>query len=218
MSDADTNNARMMEHGALIELLLGGQFVCSVTYEAFYRQLQDEAVVEAINDYLRPLNRRVVFSVDNSVAYLSWCHVTPELRDELARHIGEVYRSLLPLLEWMLLVQEVLGRDGIVTSGDVLKQAEFVLRCDDNPSLRERLHKVASDRFFNSSADDVALQVRQIFKRLLEHGYVIQPSSERQIFRATGKINYLIELVRFLKDEENLPVEEDVAVQEDLLP
>jgi len=212
------SSAAMMEHGAVIEQLLSGAFICPVTNEAFYRQLQDEAVVEAINDYLRPLNRRVVFSADAGVAYLSWCHITPELRDELGRHIGEVYRSLMPLLEWMLLVQEVLGRDGIVTTGDLLKQAEFVLRCEDNPGLRERLHKVASDRFFNSSADDVTQQVRQIFRRLLEHGYVVQPSSERQVFRVTGKVNYLVELVRFLKDEDNLPVDDNVATQEELLP
>lgn len=211
------SHANMMEHGALIELLLSGQFVCAVTYPEFYRQLQDDAVAGAVNEYLQPLNRRLVFSADAEVAYLSWCHVTPELRDDLSRHIGEVYRSLLPLLEWLLLVQEVLGRDGIVTAGDLLKQAEFVLRCEDNPGLRERLHSLASDRFFNSSADDITLQVRQIFKRLLEHGYVVQPSSERQVFRVTGKVAYLIELVRFLKDEENLPIDDDVAVQEELL-
>lgn len=217
MSDSQVNAGGLMERGPLIELLLSGQFICPVTQATHYRQLQDPAVLEAINAYLRPLNRRVVFSAGGSVAYLSWCQVTPELRDDLDQHVGEVYRSLLPLLEWLLLVQEVQGRDGLVTAGDVLKQAEFVLRCEDNPGLRERLHKLATDRFFNSSTDDVALQVRQVFKRLLEHGYVIQPSSERAVYRVTGKIDYLVELVRFLKDEENLPIEDDVAVQEELL-
>ena len=212
------NGTQMMEHGALIERLLGGQFICPVTCPEFYRQLQDDAVIEAVNDYLQPLNRRVVFSADAGVAYLSWCHVTPALRDDLGQHIGEVYHSLLPMLEWMLLVQEVLGRDGIVTAGDLLKQAEFVLRCEDNPGLRERLHKLARDRFFNSSADDVNQQLRQIFKRLEEHGYVMRPSRERQVFRVTGKLNYLVELVRFLKDEDNLPIDDEVAVQEELLP
>lgn len=218
MSDTDIKATRMLEHGQLIEALLRGRFICPITQETYFRQLQDTAVVEAINAYLRPLNRRVVFSAGRNVAYLSWCHVTPPLRDDLGQHISEVYRSLLPLLEWMLLVQEVLGRDGVVTAGDVLKQAEFVLRCEDNPGLRERLHQLATDRFFNSGSDDVTLQVRQIFKRLLEHGYVIQPSSERAVYRVTGKIDYLIELVRFLKDEENLPIEDDVPVQEALLP
>lgn len=217
MTQSNDSAVDMMAHGQLIELLLSGRFICPVTQESHFRQLQDTSVVEAINAYLRPLNRRVAFSAGHNVAYLSWCHVTPQLRANLEQHVGDVYRSLLPLLEWMLLVQEVLGRDGVATAGDVLKQAEFVLRCEDNPGLRERLHKLATDRFFNSSTDDVTLQVRQIFKRLLEHGYVMQPSSERAVYRVTGKIDYLIELVRFLKDEENLPIEDDVVVQEDLL-
>lgn len=204
----------IIQHGPLLELLLGGEFVCAVTYDTYYRQLQDDSVQEALNDYLRPLNRCLAFSPDGAVAYLSWLQITPELRQQLGQHLQEVYRSLLPLLEWMLLVQEISGRDGVVTAGDVLQQTEMIQRCEDNLSLRERLNKLATDRFFNSSTDDVTLQVRQIFKRLVEHGYAIQPSTERQTFVVTGKIDYLMELVKFLKEEENLPIEDEVALQE----
>ncbi|HLR17347.1 MAG TPA: hypothetical protein VK099_05685 [Alcanivoracaceae bacterium] len=204
----------MLQQGPLLELLLSGQFVCAVTHETYYRQLQDEALREALNEYLRPLNRSVVLSADGAVFYLSWLQITPELREQLGAHLQEVYRSLLPLLEWMLLVQEISGRDGVLTAGDVLQQTDMIQRCEDNPSLRDRLAKLAADRFFNSSSDDVTLQVRQIFRRLVEHGYAIQPNAERQTYRITGKMDYLMELVRFLKDEENLPIDEEVAVQE----
>lgn len=204
----------MMQYGALIEYLLQGHFVCAITQETFYRQLQDEAVLEQVNAYLRPLNRYVAVNDDKSVAYLAWWQVNQAVRDELEQHIAQVHHSLLPLLEWMLLVQEISGGDALITAGDILKQADIIQRCEDNPSLRERLAKLAQDRFFNSTSEDATLQVRQVFRRLLEHGYVIQPSRERHNFIVTGKIDYLIELVRFLKDEESLPIEENIAVQE----
>lgn len=206
----------VMEHGALLEHLLSGAFICPITHEEWFRQLQDDQVVAALDEYLQPLNRRVVFSDESNVAFLGWRHITPDLRERLSQQLRDIYRSLLPLLDWLLLVQEVLGRDGIVTAGDILKPAEFVLICEDNTRLRQRLRRLATDRFFNSSSEDVSQQVRQIFKRLQEQGYVIQPSAEQQLYRVTGKIEYLIEIVRFLKDEEGLPIDEDTAVQTEL--
>lgn len=204
----------MKPYGPLIEYLLQGHFVCAVTQETFLRQLQDQAVLEQINHYLAPLNRYVAFNEDSTVAYLAWLTLNDSVREGLEQHITQVHQSLLPLLEWMLLVQEVSGGDALITAGDILKQAEIIQRCEDNPSLRERLSKLAQDRYFNSTSQDVTLQVRLIFRRLVEHGYVIQPSRERQNFIVTGKMDYLVELVRFLKDEEQLPIEEEVAVQE----
>ena len=211
----------LLPHGPLIEALLGGAFICDISNETFFRQLQNEGTQRAIDEYLAPLNRRVVWNASGSAAWLGWCHVTPPLRDALAAHLGEVYRSLLPLLDWLLLVQEAGGSDSVLAPGDILRQSELMQRCEDNPSLRERLQRIAADRFFNSASDDVGKQIQQIFRRLLDNGYVMQPNREQQIYRATGKIDYLIDLVRFLKDEEGLPIaapEETEAVQEPLLP
>lgn len=209
----------LMALGPLLEALLAGDFICDISNEAFFHQLQNAEAQQALDDYLKPLNRRVVFNESRSVAWLGWCRLTPPLRDALAVHLGEVYRSLLPLLDWLQLVQEADGSDRILAPGDILRQSELVTRCEDNPSLRERLQRIAADRFFNSSSGDVGQQIRQILQRLVQHGYAIQPNREQQIFRATGKIDYLIDLVRFLKDEEGLPIAEDEpALQEPLLP
>ena len=47
-------------------------------------------------------------------------------------------------------------------------------------------------------------------KRPASHpeGLDAEPHSERQGFVVTGKIDYLVDLVRFIRDEENLPIEE----------
>ena len=48
---------------------------------------------------------------------------------------------------------------------------------------------------------------------------LLQPHTERQVFVVTGKIDYLIEVVRFIRDEENLPIdaEREEGAQEALL-
>lgn len=209
----------MIEHGPLLERLLAGEFVCAVSDDNAFRHLANEETRDAIDDYLRPLNRRLASNDEGSVYFLAWRQLNEAAREQLSRQLSDTVNSLLPLLEWLQLVQEALGRDTLAAPGDVLKPAEFSAKCEDNQSLRERLERLATDSFFGSQSDQLDAQVKQLFKRLKEHGYLLQPHTERQVFMVTGKIDYLIEVVRFIRDEENLPidVEQEEGAQEALL-
>src|SRR5690554_63640 len=205
----------MIQHGPLIEKLLAGQFICAVSEPAYFQRLQDHQVRNNIDEYLKPLNRRLATTEDNEVYFLGWCELTSELREQLKQQFITTLSSLLPLLDWMQLVQEALGRDATVSPGDTIKLHEFVQKTEDHEGLRQRFSQLASDRFFNSHAEALDAQVKTVFRRLKEHGYLEQPHSDRQYYLVTGKVNYLIELLRFIRDEENLPVE-DSTTQEEL--
>ncbi|WP_030069589.1 condensin complex protein MksE [Halomonas alkaliantarctica] len=209
----------MIEHGPLLERLLAGEFVCAVSDDNAFRHLANEETRDAIDDYLRPLNRRLASNDEGSVYFLAWRQLNETAREQLSRQLSDTVNSLLPLLEWLQLVQEALGRDTLAAPSDVLKPAEFSAKCEDNQSLRERLERLATDSFFGSQSDQLDAQVKQLFKRLKEHGYLLQPHAERQVFVVTGKIDYLIEVVRFIRDEENLPIdaEREEGAQETLL-
>lgn len=206
----------MIQHGPLLERLLSGLFVCNISDPEGYRHLSDSETREAINHYLRPLNRRLVSNDDQSVYFLAYQELTPEAREQLSQQFTQSVQSLLPVLEWLQLVQETLGHDSALTAGDTLKLQEFVLRAEDNQSLRQRLQTLANDRFFNSQSDALDQQVKLIFRRLKEHGYLQQPHGDRQYYVVTGKIDYLLDMIRFIRDEEQLPVDDDPA-QEALL-
>lgn len=207
----------MIEHGPLIERLLAGDFICAVSDENAFRRLQDEQTREQLDTYLRPLNRRLAANPEGSVYFLAWRNVNDEAREQLSQQLGETLHSLLPLLEWLRLVQEALGRDALVAPGDVLKPAEFSAKCEDNQSLRERLERLATDSFFGSQSEQLDAQLKQVFKRLKEHGYLLQPHADRQVFLVTGKVDYLIDLVRFIRDEENLPIDEEAPTTQEAL-
>ena len=198
----------MIEHGPLLEQLLAGASICQISDEEAFRRLQDEVTREELNHFLRPLNRRLAQSQDGSVFFLAYQELNSQSRVHLSREFKLTIQSLLPLLEWMQLVQECLGRDGAITAGDTIKLQEFALKTEDNQSLRQRFNQLASDRFFKSSSDNLDVQIKQVFKRLKESGYLHQPHKERQFYVVTGKIEQLIELVRFIKDEESLPLDE----------
>lgn len=206
----------MLQHGPLLERLLAGDFICQVSDEDAFRHLSNEQTQQDINHYLRPLNRRLVANDDQSVFFLGYHELTKDAREQLSSQFALTVQSLLPLLEWLQLVQETLGRDSALTAGDTIKLQEFVLRTEDNQSLRQRLNQLASDRFFNSQSEQLDNQIKLIFRRLKEHGYLLQPHQDRQYYIVTGKIDYLIDVIRFIRDEEHLPVD-DTPVQEALI-
>ncbi|MDV0593093.1 hypothetical protein RZP54_29795, partial [Raoultella ornithinolytica] len=140
-----------------------------------------------------------------------------DTRSQLMNQFKDIISSLLPLLEWLQLIQETQGRESTLTAGDYIRLSEIMTRVEDNQSLQQRLNQLSSDRFFNCRSDSIDLQLKQIFRRLKEHGYVRQPNAEQQIFIATGKIDYLIDVIRFIRDEEHLPVEDTPPVQQELL-
>ncbi|WP_447894115.1 condensin complex protein MksE [Vreelandella sp. GE22] len=214
----DPRSFDLLPHGPLLEKLLAGEFVCAVSDEAAFQRLQDDTLREAFDAYLRPLNRRLATNEDKSVYFLGWRQLDDAAREQLSRQLNDTVHSLLPLLEWLQLVQEALGRDSVPAPGDVLKPGELQAKSEDNPSLRERIERVAGDAFFGSQSDQLDAQVKQVFKRLKEHGYLLQPHGDRQVYLVTGKVEYLLDLVRFIRDEEHLPVADDVdAAQETLL-
>lgn len=206
----------MIEHGPLLERLLEGDFICSVTDEHSFHKLQDDNLREDLNHFLRPLNRRIAKSEDGSVFFLAYHELTEPARQQLSQQFTATIQSLLPMLEWMQLVQEALGRDGALTAGDTIKLQEFSMKVEDNQSLRQRLAMLAADKVFKSTSEQLDLQIKQVFKRIRELGYLHQPHRDRQFYIVTGKIEHLIELVRFIKDEENLPLEDEAPQQEDM--
>ncbi|EHQ53439.1 hypothetical protein ECTPHS_12233 [Ectothiorhodospira sp. PHS-1] len=163
----------MIEQGPLLERLLAGEFLCAVSDETAFRHLQDETVREQIDAYLRPLNRRLATNTDGNVYFLAWLRIDEAAREQLSRQLSDTVGSLLPMLEWLQLVQETLGRDGLAAPGDVLKPADFSSRCEDHQGLRDRLDRLASDPFFGSQSDQLDAQLKQVFKRLKEHGYLL---------------------------------------------
>jgi hypothetical protein len=203
----------MIEHGPLLEKLLEGGFICTVTDEHNHRKLQDENLREDLNHFLRPLNRRIAQSEDGTVYFLAYKDLNESARSVLTSQFNQTIQSLMPMLDWMLLVQEALGHDGALTAGDTIKLQEFALKVEDNQSLKQRLATLSMDRLFNSKSDQLDMQIKLVFKRIKELGYLHQPHKDRQIYFVTGKIEHLVELVRFIKDEENLPLDEDAPDQ-----
>ncbi len=208
----------MMQYSHLLEQLLAGGFICEVTDNHAFARLQDAEQRTAIDEYLRPLNRRLASNPEGSVWFLAWRELTQPVRDQLAQQFKETLDSLIPMLKLLQLTQETMGHENVLTANDILNRHDMAARIENNPSLREQLQVLAQTRFFQSQSEDVTGQLKQVFDRLRNHGYLHQPHKDRHHYIVTGKIDYLIDLTRFIREEENIYIDDELPPsQEGLL-
>ncbi|MBT1062489.1 hypothetical protein KJY73_02835 [Bowmanella sp. Y26] len=196
------------EQGRILERLLSGDFICEISDEDGWRYLKQSANFEAVDQYLGTLNRSLSSAADGQVYFAAYRTLGDGERKVLSSQFQEIAAGLLPLVEWLLLVQQSSGSDVPVTQGSTIRSNELQTTIEDTPAYKEQLAKIARYRLFNSNSTEVVGQLNLVFKRLTELGYLLRPNPDKQIYIATGKIDYLYEVLRFIDETEALSLAE----------
>ncbi|GAB2993752.1 hypothetical protein [Psychrosphaera aestuarii] len=208
------------QQGVVLEKLLSGLFICEITDEDSFRFLKVSSNREAISQQLNVLNRQLSNAADEQVYYASYQTIGDSEREKLTKQFEDVSNHLLPLIEWLLLVQEALNKDLSLSQGMNLRLNELQTVIEDTPAYAEQLNKISRYAMFGSKAAELDAQLKLIFKRLVELGYLIKPNQDKQIYTVTGKIDYLFDVLKFIDETEQLGVSkkaEDAMSQTHLL-
>lgn len=204
------------EQGRILEMLLGGAFICQVSDEEAWRFLKSSGNAEKVESQLNILNRTLASAAEGDVFYAAYQTLGEPERKVLGSQFQEISSSLLPLVEWLLLVQQASGSDVPVTQGTAIRLTELQGTIEDTPAFAEQLEKISRYRMFGSTSTHLDGQLKQVFKRLTDLGYLLKPNQEKQIYLATGKVEYLYEVIKFIDETEALSLSEqaDSAVQQ----
>ncbi|MCC2618134.1 hypothetical protein LJ739_17900 [Aestuariibacter halophilus] len=204
------------EQGRVLEALLGGKFICQVSDEDAWRFLKTGGNAEALESHLNVLNRTLAKAADGDVFYAAYQTLGDAERKVLSQQFQDITANLMPLVEWLLLVQQANGADVPVTQGSAIRLGELQTTLEDTPAYAEQLAKIARYRMFGSTSTQLEGQLKQVFKRLTELGYLLKPNQDKQIYIATGKVEYLYEVLRFIDETEGLSLAEQAeqAVQQ----
>jgi|TARA_B100000745_G_C20122831_1_gene384490 hypothetical protein len=198
----------MSEHGHVLEQLLSGDFICATSNEDAWTYLQNPQHQQDIEDHLNILNRTLIRAAEGDVFFAGYQTLGEPERKVLQNQFQDLVVSLMPLVEWILLVQEASGSDNPLTRGTPIRLNELQSVIEDTPAFSEQLTKIARSRVFNSVSQALDGQLKLVFRRLVELGYLIKPNSEKAIYIATGKLDYLYEVIRFIDETETLSLTE----------
>ncbi|HYQ37526.1 MAG TPA: hypothetical protein VER09_01155 [Pseudomonas sp.] len=194
--------------GQVIERLLQGDFICRTTDEDAWRFLKTPGNREQVDDYLAPLNRLVAsLGSDSDVFFCAYRQLGEDERKVIGQQFRDICSALTPLVEWLVLVQEASAQDAPLTEGSPLRLNELQSIVEDTPAFREQLARISHYRLFGSTSTTVDGQIKQVFKRLCELGYLVRPNPDKQIYLGTGKLDYLYEVIRFIDESESLDLE-----------
>ena len=216
---SDATQTVLVGTGALIELLLKGEFICRTTNEAGWRALKNSSTRERVEGYLNQINRTVASAAEGDVFFCGYLQLGDSERKVISSQFKDICQALIPLVEWLVLVQEASGQDAPLSEGAPVRLTELQSRIEDTPAFREQLAKLSQYRLFGSTSTNSDAQIKLVFKRLVELGYLVRPNAEKQIYIATGKLDYLYEVIRFIDETEGLSLEAqaETATQRDLI-
>lgn len=215
----ELNQTVLVGTGALIELLLKGEFICRTTNEEGWRALKNNSTRERVEAYLNQINRTVASAAEGDVFFCGYLQLGDSERKVISSQFKDICQALIPLVEWLVLVQEASGQDAPLSEGAPVRLTELQSRIEDTPAFREQLAKLSQYRLFGSTSTNSDAQIKLVFKRLVELGYLVRPNAEKQIYIATGKLDYLYEVIRFIDETEGLSLEAqaETATQRDLI-
>lgn len=196
------------EQGRILESLLSGGFICQVSDEDAWRFLKTSGNADKVETQLNVLNRTLASAAEGEVFYAAYQTLAEPERKVLGSQFQDISTNLLPLVEWLLLVQQAGGSDVPVTQGSALRLNELQSSIEDTPAFAEQLEKISRYRLFGSTSTHLEGQLKQVFKRLTDMGYLLKPNQDKQIYLATGKIEYLYEVIRFIDETEALSLAE----------
>lgn len=215
----ESNQTVLVGTGAIIELLLKGEFICRTTNEEGWRALKNNSTRERVEAYLNQINRTVASAAEGDVFFCGYLQLGDSERKVISSQFKDICQALIPLVEWLVLVQEASGQDAPLSEGAPVRLTELQSRIEDTPAFREQLAKLSQYRLFGSTSSNSDAQIKLVFKRLVELGYLVRPNVEKQIYIATGKLDYLYEVIRFIDETEGLSLEAqaETATQRDLI-
>ncbi|MCE9679345.1 hypothetical protein LZP69_09175 [Shewanella sp. AS1] len=216
---SDPMQSVLVGQGAVIESLLRGEFICRTSNEEAWRALKSGTMRGNVEQYLNQINRTVACAGEGDVFFCGYLQLGENERKVISSQFRDICNALIPLVEWLVLVQEASGQDAPLSEGAAVRLNELQSRIEDTPAFREQLTKISHYRLFGSTSPQVDAQIKLVFKRLVELGYLLRPNVEKQIYIATGKLDYLYEVIRFIDETEGLSLEAqaETAIQRDLI-
>ncbi len=203
----------------ILRNLLDGQYICEFAFPVEFAYLTDDHHAAWVNEWLFALNMRLARVCDDGAFFMAPIEIQPSdtarIRDEFVR-FRNVYGPFVRMLQIIRSAKD----DFTLQPGEYLQYAELVQSINENASLSVQLRAL-----IGTIRDTEARYTNaELVKRLLEHlrkdGYLVVVNEATEMYRSTGKITQLTQVLTFLAENSEIgtgePAEAEVVEDDDL--
>jgi len=187
--------------------LLEGAFICRVSHPDTFDFLCDEDNLRTVEDFLAKIGRRIVRTSKQSGFYLVFAAYGEQERAAIRSNYADIKNNLISVISFFNLVIRVTGQEDILMYDTAIEADTLMGKIDQDISLRNELQSLGT-RFKSISSDTTQRKLLDnIFKRLVNDGYLKLANPERAIYQVTSKIEYLLDVIKFIHEtDETLKV------------
>lgn len=183
--------------------LLDGQYICEFAFPREFEWLSDSNTAEWVNLWLSALELRLTRVCDDGAFFVAPIDMQPSdtarIRDEFLR-FRDSYGPFVKMLQMVRAAKD----DFTLQPGEYLQHAELVQSVNENASLSDQLRSL-----IGTIRDTEARYTNaELVKRLLEHlrkdGYLVLVNEATEMYRSTGKVTQLAQVLTFLAENSEI--------------
>lgn len=196
------------------EALLSGRVICPTAFPDAFEYLQQAHNADNMNTFLKPLDRELC-SLDEELFYAAYTVVDDSNRGLIREAFTEIRSQLRPVVEWMDMTMTALGQDMPIRARDEIRMHALLKAIEHEPSLSEQLNRLTQLTLFKTNKTNISEQLLWVLQKLEQSGYLVKPNTQGSLYIATGKINYLHQIIAFLNDAESLELDQHTSNDDD---
>jgi hypothetical protein len=199
----------------VVFLLLSGEFICKVSHPEAFRFLSNDNEFLEVDNYLSKLGRRLARTSHESGFYLAFSHCGESERKIIVDHYQKIKGVLMPVVLFFQLVMRATGKEDILMHGSMIETNFLIGQIDQDPGLRNELQSLAVISKSFAADGSHRIMFDKIIRLMKDEGYLVLANPDRGLYQVTSKVEYLLDVVRFLQDnDEKLKAEEDTIETE----
>jgi hypothetical protein len=195
----------------LIPLLLAGEFVCQFTHQAAYAYLSDPNHQANVDAYLEKIGLKLVQTRHGGAFFCTHLDTDVDGKKSAQKTFKDIKQTLRPIVTFLELLMRITQQDDILTAGTLLETNQVMKVIDANPSLRNDLQSLTNQAGLRAENTDRSRLVK-ILTDFCKQGYLVLVNPEREIYRVTGKIEYIMEVIEFLMEHEAVSEVEETEI------
>lgn len=195
--------------------LLAGDFLCPYASPELHAWLLDDTARAELDAWLARLGLCLASTRQGTAFYAAHLRIGSEERREAAEAFREVQHQLRPMVNFLVLAMRATQDDSVLMPGSLLEAAALHAAIDASPTLRQELQALAAQvRGLPGGGTQRAL-LDKLLKLFAEQGYLVLANAQRELYRVSGKVEYLYEVVDFLIEHAAIRSDEDEAEADD---
>ncbi len=204
----------MSQLSTALKRLSEGEFICRLRYPEEYEALSSSEGHARAEQWLGEIGYRLARLSEDGAYFMAHAVPTTELRAQLRDEMRSVRGKLEPIVGFMETLRQSQGRAARIQPGDVFFESEINEAVRNSPLLENRIREMR-DISNARLTDDTNDLVRKMLTQMVDSGYLVLTNQSNRGFQFTGKVEYLYQLLEFIRANSSYLTDEDVVDQMD---